>query len=832
MATGQVGASRRQQSDPRTRGAVVQNGSPGPARARSSLNGHRVAVLSVTAALLVAQWLEPSRLMSSPALVPPGVLTPAAVETPRTLRVVMDNAYAPFVFQSDEGKLQGILIDQWRAWEKKTGTRVEIRGMDWSEALRRMRAGEFDVIDCIVETARRRDDFDFTAPYTTIEASIYFRKDISGITDLASLKGFPVGVKTGDQHTDRIKANGVTTLILFRSNDEIIEAAKQHKINTFVVDDPSALYLLNKMGIDSEFRHSAPIFRDELRRAVRKGDAALLRRVSEGFSVIEPDELKRIDEKWFGRTINRIGRYLTYGGYAAAAAILLVAALVGWNRTLKRAILQRTAALGESEQRFRQIAENIREVFWVLDVSADRVTFVSPMYEELFGRSCASLYANARSYLDAIHGDDRARVEAAMVRQQAGTPTDEQYRVVRSDGSTRWVRDRAFPVPEPTGGVKRVVGVAEDITDRTRAEEELRQSERLLQLVLDALPVGVAVVDVSGDIILSNPASRRIWGGSISHGRERYAESKGWWHATGKRIAVREWASVRAVANGETSVNEVLDIEDFGGARKVIQNSAVPIRDANDRITGAVFVNEDISDRKKAERELSDSYNQMRTLTGRLMRAQDDERRRIAQMLHETTAQDLAALKMLLARLNRMSDRLSDSERNALTGSMSLAEQSMTDIRTLSYLLHPPFLDEMGLLSALRWYAAGFAERSGIKVDLELPESFDRLPLDTETALFRIVQESLINIHRHARSETACIRLRRDAETLVLEIEDRGHGIPKASLERITAGKTLVGVGIAGMSERVEQLGGCFEITSHDHGTTVRARLPLKQEAG
>ena len=114
---------------------------------------------------------------------------------------------------------------------------------------------------------------------------------------------------------------------------------------------------------------------------------------------------------------------------------------------------------------------------------------------------------------------------------------------------------------------------------------------------------------------------------------------------------------------------------------------------------------------------------------------------------------------------------------------MSLAEQSMTDIRTLSYLLHPPFLDETGLLSALRWYAAGFAERSGIKVDLDLPETFERLPLDTETALFRIVQESLINIHRHAGSETAHIRLQRDAETILLEIEDRGHGIPQALLE-------------------------------------------------
>jgi ABC-type amino acid transport substrate-binding protein len=151
------------------------------------------------------------------ALVSPGAVAWAAVETPRIIRVVTDNAYAPYSFQSDDGKLQGILIDQWQAWEKRTGIKVEIHAMDWGEALRRMRAGEFDVIDCIVETAERRDYFDFTPAYATIEASIFFRTDISGITDIASLKGFPVGVKTGDQHIDKLKANGVTAVILFQS---------------------------------------------------------------------------------------------------------------------------------------------------------------------------------------------------------------------------------------------------------------------------------------------------------------------------------------------------------------------------------------------------------------------------------------------------------------------------------------------------------------------------------------------------------------------------------------------------------------------------------------
>jgi signal transduction histidine kinase len=239
-----------------------------------------------------------------------------------------------------------------------------------------------------------------------------------------------------------------------------------------------------------------------------------------------------------------------------------------------------------------------------------------------------------------------------------------------------------------------------------------------------------------------------------------------------------------------------------------------------------------IRQREEIEQELDASVCQLRALANRLMHAQDEERRRIARMLHETTAQDLAGLKMLLARLNRTADYLGDGERRALTESMSLAEQSMTQIRTLSYLLHPPFLDEMGLLPALRWYATGFAERSGIKLDVELPERFGRLPLDTETALFRIVQESLINIHRHAGSKTARIRLRRDAETLVLEIKDRGHGIPKASLEQITSRGGVVGVGIAAMSERIERLGGRLEIKSGDRGTIVVARLPLVEDAG
>jgi two-component system NarL family sensor kinase len=386
--------------------------------------------------------------------------------------------------------------------------------------------------------------------------------------------------------------------------------------------------------------------------------------------------------------------------------------------------------------------------------------------------------------------------------------------------------------------VDRATHLASIAVERHQTEQELRESERrlarsesLVRLVLDALPVGVAVVDGAGDIILSNPASRRIWGDSIRSGPERYARSRAWWHHTGKEVRPDEWASVRALLNGETSVNEVIDIQAFDGVRKVIQNSAVPIRDASDRITGAVIVNEDISARTTAERERNEAFEQMRTLTGRLLRAQDDERRRIAQMLHETTAQDLAALKMHLARLSRADLGLSGGDRAALTESIGLAERSMSGIRTLSYVLHPPLLDEAGLVSALRWYAAGFAQRSGVRVELDLPSTFERLPQVVEMTLFRVVQEALINIHHHAESPTASIRLRVDGQCLTLEIADRGGGMPPEVIAHLPTGGGALGVGVTGMRERLQQLGGTLEIDSSARGTTVRARIPLPARA-
>jgi PAS domain S-box-containing protein len=251
-----------------------------------------------------------------------------------------------------------------------------------------------------------------------------------------------------------------------------------------------------------------------------------------------------------------------------------------------------------------------------------------------------------------------------------------------------------------------------------------------------------------------------------------------------------------------------------------------PIRDLAGEISGVGCVFLDITDCRRAEQSL-------RRLSGRLMELQDQERRRIARELHDSVGQCLTAIKINLETLDQSLSKQSLDPRaaKALAEAVSLSDQCSSDTRTISYLLHPPLLDERGLASAIRWYGDGFAQRSGIRLSMELSTDGMRLPQPVETTLFRIVQESLTNIHRHSGSAMAEIRLLADAESVVLEVRDEGHGIPGSSLRRCNGAGRAVGVGIAGMRERVRQFGGRLDISSSSQGTLVRATLPLGGEA-
>ena len=228
--------------------------------------------------------------------------------------------------------------------------------------------------------------------------------------------------------------------------------------------------------------------------------------------------------------------------------------------------------------------------------------------------------------------------------------------------------------------------------------------------------------------------------------------------------------------------------------------------------------------------ELETAKQDLGELAGRLLNLQDEERRRIARELHDSVGQSIAALSMNLSAVGADLERLQKAA-DTIADSAALVDGMGTDIRTISYLMHPPLLDEAGLSSALRWYIRGFAERSKIKVDFKFPEDFGRLSQDLEIAIFRVIQESLINIHRHAESLVAIVRLTHCSNEVRVEVEDHGKGVPPEKKRDFEAGGSL-GVGMRGMRERLRQLGGSLDVISpgQGQGTTVVARLPTSSE--
>jgi signal transduction histidine kinase len=223
--------------------------------------------------------------------------------------------------------------------------------------------------------------------------------------------------------------------------------------------------------------------------------------------------------------------------------------------------------------------------------------------------------------------------------------------------------------------------------------------------------------------------------------------------------------------------------------------------------------------------ELRTANESLRELSARLLKMQDDERRRIARDLHDSVGQLLAAISMNMGVMEKETDTLSADAQKAFVENRSFVQQVLQGIRTMSHLLHPPLLDESGLPSALRWYVEEFSQRSGVSVTLEFSPSFERLSSELETAVFRIVQECLGNIHRHSKSATAEIQIAKNGNVVSLEVRDAGHGIPAEKQEQIKFG-IRTGVGLRGMRERVAQLGGQLKIDSDTSGTVIAVTLP------
>jgi signal transduction histidine kinase len=399
----------------------------------------------------------------------------------------------------------------------------------------------------------------------------------------------------------------------------------------------------------------------------------------------------------------------------------------------------------------------------------------------------------------------------------------------------------AFRVED--GSQTRLAVIVKDITERKEVEEVLRQRSAQFEILVDRAPIGVFLLDGKLRVRQVNPTARPAFGPTPELVGRHYSEVL-------RELRDPEYAAEvlrifrHTLATGEShhAVEQAIARRDrpqtehydwrvdriplpeggygvvcyFREVSAEVQARAA-LQEARDHLESRV--------RERTE-ELERAYRSLRVLSMRMMQMQDEDRRRIARDLHDSAGQLLAALGMELASLNRRASTLSPELAEDIGGSLQLVQQLTQDIRTASYLLHPPLLDDAGLTGALRWYVTGLSKRSGIAIRLELDERLGRLPRELEAAVFHIVQESLTNIHRHSGSKTAILRIELDGGRLLLEIEDEGSGIPAEKLREIQMQGS--GVGIAGMRERVLHFNGDMRITSLSTGTRIAVSFPVE----
>lgn len=524
----------------------------------------------------------------------------------------------------------------------------------------------------------------------------------------------------------------------------------------------------------------------------------------------------------------------------------LSAATIGENRNLDaNEILRRSTAfekaLRENQERYRAAVDNLADGLLTTD-SSGVVTYLNPAGESLLRWSSSELVGKnlrdvTRSRLpDGGRSSPEEWIGFGALR--SGPAVREQEDIFNQKGGG------ALPVVYSASPLKqdgKTVGLVvcfRDNTKRREAEEVLRRSERIYRTIGESIDYGIWVADANGQTIHVSPSFLELVGMSQEH-----CSSVGWQDALHPEdVEATRAAWQECVRKGERWEREIRLRTAAGGLRYVLSRS-VPVRDDAGRITHWAGIFLDIQHRKDSEAVLSSriaertaalqkASDELRKLSGTLLQTQDEERRRIARELHDGIGQLLAAMGMNISGVDVERERLSVGARDALTQTTELIQQASQEIRTMSHLLHPPLLDEVGLESALQWYVTGFSERSKIDVTIHATEGFSKgLPRELALALFRIVQEGLTNVHRHSESRTAQVEIQRLPDEIVLEVRDQGKGIPEELQGQVFSGAGL-GVGLRGMRERTRQFQGKLEVYSARGDTRIRAVLPVQEPKG
>lgn len=436
-----------------------------------------------------------------------------------SITVVSDDNYPPYIFRGAKGEIQGILVDEWALWQKKTGIRAVLVAMDWSKAQEFMAKGQADVIDTIFFNEKRAELYDFTRPYTEIDVPVFFHKNIGGIVSLESLQGLTIGVKSGDACIDVLNKSGITTLKEFNSYEAVIMAAVEGRIKVFSVDKPPALYYLYKLNAENEFRYSMNLYTGEFHRAVKKGRSDLLKQVEDGFALISKKEHEAINRKWMGEPLIRQD-YIRIVAFFFLFAGILFAGLAGFNLILRKRVRVKTKALQSAmedlrlgEERYRMLAEHSLQGIALLKGNPPVFVYVNPRWVEIFGYEAdEALSMGPEKMWNLVHPDDREMVRQRNRDRITGKPAQPMYdfRIIRKSGEVRWVEVFANRMENEKEPSSQAVYI--DITDRKLAEEALKKSEENYRLLIENQTDMIVKVDLEGRFLFVSPSYCRVFG--------------------------------------------------------------------------------------------------------------------------------------------------------------------------------------------------------------------------------------------------------------------------------------------------------------------------------
>ncbi len=525
------------------------------------------------------------------------------------IKVVMDDNYPPYSFRDQNGKLQGILIDQWELWSRKTGRKIELTAMDWGKALTAMENGDFDVIDTIFANDERRRIYDFSQPYATLDVAIFFNRNISGIETMNSLKGFKVGVKSGDDAMNLLFRHNIHDLVFFDSYEVMIQAAKRREIVVFLMDKPPALYYLNKLGLQDEFRVTAPVNTGQFHRAVKKDSVALMQIIEAGFAGVSADEYAAIDKRWLGEALQKseIGRGALL---ALGAVVVLLIILAVWSFGLKKAVQRRTGEL-------HAVLEAIPDL--ILSVRSDGI--VQEVREGALKEGKADWGYGGRN-IDAIFPADIAQSLMAQLKRALA---DKTVRIIEYQYQANEESD-FYEARIVAGSNQNALVIIRDITSRKHIEAALRDSENLLaemvhklQTLLDGSPIPQFVIDQNHNVTHWNKALEELSGVKS----ESVLAGNRHWHAfyqserpcMADLLIQKDNAAIEAMYAGKYRKSKLIEdayeaIDFFpalGQSGRWLYFTATAIKDARGNILGAVETLEDITERKQAEEALVQS---------------------------------------------------------------------------------------------------------------------------------------------------------------------------------------------------------------------------------